>query len=475
MIDFDRTAPLRRKAQLLELIEAVVEAEPVDEAEWIEWKSRLDLRGNAGQFSVGKAVLGIANRLPDEAAQWFGGYGYVLVGVQPAGVVGVDAVDQAVLRPGVDAYTGGGDGPRWSPEWLRTDGGMVLVVVVDPPRWGDRIWALRRTYGAKDGGRLGTVFVRRGSETAPVTDAQLAQLERRSRERAPSPLSLQVAAVGGPLAWFDPADVRAQIEAVVEQAVTGERETSRAVLEGPPPDPRDPMVGGDPRRTIEEMLEATTEHFAQQMAGVWKDRRSWPQYEEQLGQWAKSLRAALIIRFVHDYHDAGNGRLDVVVTNPTGRHLHDVEFTVELPPGVIAFADVPEASDEIPSPPLRWGRDVVNLSFDLESDLASKWSRFRPPFVGQHFAVTDPYEPEITEGRVVFPMGSLRQRDHVGARPVWLQLRSDEPIDVRWTVRSPDLDDAVEGSLQLDVASAPVAAADLVTTPVATATPGSDE
>jgi len=154
MIEVDRTVSMRTKAQLLELVQAVVEAEPVDEAEWIEWKSTLNLGNKDGQFQVARAVLGFANRMPDDAARWCGGEGYLLVGVQPGGVVGVDAVDAADFAPGVDAYTGAGDGPRWEPAWLRVKGRMVLVVIVDSPRWGDRTWRLRRAHGTRDAPQL---------------------------------------------------------------------------------------------------------------------------------------------------------------------------------------------------------------------------------------------------------------------------------------------------------------------------------
>jgi len=48
-IEFDRG--LRRPADLAELVEAVVAGQDEDEADWIEWKSTLDLTTPAGTFN----------------------------------------------------------------------------------------------------------------------------------------------------------------------------------------------------------------------------------------------------------------------------------------------------------------------------------------------------------------------------------------------------------------------------------------
>ncbi|MFF8805620.1 hypothetical protein [Streptomyces omiyaensis] len=54
----------------------------------LEWKSRLDLTDRRSFFTITKAVLGFANRLPDRALRFADGHGYLLVGVEPGQAIG---------------------------------------------------------------------------------------------------------------------------------------------------------------------------------------------------------------------------------------------------------------------------------------------------------------------------------------------------------------------------------------------------
>lgn len=60
---------------------------------WLEWKSRLDVAKAEGTFAVPKAILGFANWMPDVAAQWAEGHGYLLVGVEDEALHGVTTDD----------------------------------------------------------------------------------------------------------------------------------------------------------------------------------------------------------------------------------------------------------------------------------------------------------------------------------------------------------------------------------------------
>ncbi len=66
------------------LVEGVVSAGQHDEADWIEWKGRLDLSAKAGCFAVARTALGLANRDPERASVTCEGLGYVVVGAEPA-------------------------------------------------------------------------------------------------------------------------------------------------------------------------------------------------------------------------------------------------------------------------------------------------------------------------------------------------------------------------------------------------------
>lgn len=143
-LEIDTSEPLLDANQLKELVQAVHGAGEYDEKYWIEWKSRLDLRKRSGVVHVARTVIGFANRDPATALRWAGGYAYMLVGVEPGRLDGVDAVDLATLFPQVQTYVG--RDVRWVPEYVEIEGKTVLVAVVDPPRLGDCIHCFHKEY-----------------------------------------------------------------------------------------------------------------------------------------------------------------------------------------------------------------------------------------------------------------------------------------------------------------------------------------
>lgn len=63
-----------------------------------------------------KAVLSFANRQPDEASRTFGGCAYLLVGVEPGTLAGVQPIDAATLESSLVQYIGSDSfWPSWSP------------------------------------------------------------------------------------------------------------------------------------------------------------------------------------------------------------------------------------------------------------------------------------------------------------------------------------------------------------------------
>lgn len=100
MLDIDTSRPLKQVAQLQSLVDAVLRADPTDESHWVEWKSDLDVvacHDDRGQLA--RHVLGMANRTPETANRTAGGYGYILVGVEPGALGGTALPDPADLEP----------------------------------------------------------------------------------------------------------------------------------------------------------------------------------------------------------------------------------------------------------------------------------------------------------------------------------------------------------------------------------------
>jgi hypothetical protein len=133
-LHIDIAAAIRRPTDQAALVQAVLAADWTDETHWLEWKSRLDLTAAEGRFTVAKAILGLANRHPDYSARAMQGCGYLVVGVEPANLVGLPPVDAADLDAQLRRFLGQ-EGPQWSPTWIPVDGTHVLLITVEPPRW----------------------------------------------------------------------------------------------------------------------------------------------------------------------------------------------------------------------------------------------------------------------------------------------------------------------------------------------------
>lgn len=97
MLDFDLTRQPVRPHELAALVEAIENAHPSDEQDWLEWKSMLDLGSKAHLAAIAKCILALANRDPVTAGEVVDGFGYMVIGVEPSGAVGVAERDNADL------------------------------------------------------------------------------------------------------------------------------------------------------------------------------------------------------------------------------------------------------------------------------------------------------------------------------------------------------------------------------------------
>jgi hypothetical protein len=102
----DTTRPFLRPTDLRDLVAAVDSALPGDESDWIEWKSDISLITPRGRGTVARHILGLANRDPSRARERAGGYGYLIVGAEPAAVSGTPIVDPADLDQWLENFLG---------------------------------------------------------------------------------------------------------------------------------------------------------------------------------------------------------------------------------------------------------------------------------------------------------------------------------------------------------------------------------
>lgn len=127
------------------------------------------------QGTIARHVLGMANRYPERAVRYAGGCGYVVVGAEPGSCAGVVEVDPAVLSQGIQPYLGS-EGPGWGAQYVRHNGKSVLVVTVEAPRSGDRMFTLQKEFPKY---RAGAVFVRRQGTTVQADPGDIRAVEDR--------------------------------------------------------------------------------------------------------------------------------------------------------------------------------------------------------------------------------------------------------------------------------------------------------
>ena len=182
----------RRPSERKALVEYIAASVGEQETDWLEWKRGYDLTTPKGRASTAKHLLGFANRMPQDAARHAGGHGYLLLGVEPGDLHGVDVHDSADIENWLRPYVG--DAVRYDLAYVAAGEVHVLFFVVDPPSWGDPIHPLRKAFTADSKSMPdGVVYVRKPGKTEVAGSADIDRLVQRAR-RHELRLSLDVRA-----------------------------------------------------------------------------------------------------------------------------------------------------------------------------------------------------------------------------------------------------------------------------------------
>jgi len=353
-IEIETAEALRGIDDLRRLISAVVHASDHDEADWIEWKSTLDLAGKEGCFQVARAILGLANRLPERALLTCGGLGYVIVGAEPGGLTGIASVDPATLDQIIQPYLGGVEGPVWAPHYASVEGKTVLVAVVEAPRPGDKIFTLRKEF---DKYLSGTVFVRRNGLTVQANASELDALQVRLKGATVSASDLEVCLVGDvPVAWLDES---AAIQAITEMAAP---QRDRLVAEANAEEQRrhPPTYDTGKLSALGVQMpsaaqQAVFKAMASSLAGLGDllgepDPRTLSEYVAEVDDWANRLAATTKDGLLGRYFSAGHGVVTVQIRNLSQRFLPDVELEVVITSDRATFFDEKPKFEHLPEP-----------------------------------------------------------------------------------------------------------------------------
>jgi hypothetical protein len=416
-LEIDTSRALRSHAQLTELVAAVVRANPGEQETYaLEWKSSPAIETDReARFKLGKQVIGFANRHPDEAAKTFDGCGYILIGAAAgAETVGIERHDAAKLWDWIGPYVGT-DGPVWKGDYVMIGERSVLVIIVEPPRWGDPIHLLRKEYGSH---REGTPFIRRPGMTVQADVGDMRMLEQRAK-RSNGHARLEVE-FDGPTPTLD------SYRTLPEEWPQWGREEMLRLMR-----PLEQHRGVAPalgtltnRLSLENRSEARftqeVERYVGNARSVWQ-RHIWDEVVEQ--------RLAV---------------LELLVTNRTDENYKDIEVVLTVPGGVAAFTDDddPEHVADAPAPPEEWGSpDILRpLAVNLEGVRPIGYRRAKVE-IGDRWTVT-------------LPAGDIRPHESIPLPVVYLAIShafTDGEIDVEWSLTSKSASGRPRGALTAPV------------------------
>lgn len=335
----------------------------LSELDYLELKGTLQFAAprerKRSAIIVARAVLGMANRMPDAAQKHLSGSGVILVGVEQGAVQGVEQVDGAVLRDAIQPYLGS-DGPQWDHQFVVHPEGLVLAVIVDPPKWGDSIHTCRKDFSdntVKLVVRDGEVFVRIPGKTRAANSHEISQLERR-RLRAPhTDAQVQVGYTGS----FDRIS-KPNLYELMSEKVDDLAERLLNDLPGPAPVT---MYGAG----LGSLL-GSSEACA--------DSRGVEGFKEEVEEWRQECRAEFP-SVTDEFLRYTLVRGEFVLVNESNRYLEMVRASVQFPPNVSVLlasdtsycdhgGEYFQAFQLFPKQPVRYGKyhryDFTALNFD---------------------------------------------------------------------------------------------------------------
>ena len=414
--------------QLQSLAKEIRDDSARSETDWLEWKSALDLTEAKARFQLSKQILGMANRDPGLARRNRGGYGYVLVGVEPGAMPGTDQFDPAELHDWINPYIGA-TGPAWQPRYIQVDDTTILAFEVEPPRDGDSIHTLRKTFGSFG---AGTIFVRKNGKTHPAEPEDIKNLEQRVQG---TQLGLDLDLVGDlPISWFDQPTLIATITQIADSGRKAQLRQARQTQE--------PGSAGEARAQTYRTL-------ARAIYGP--DPRTISQYTDEVKQWHSEWTERALEHWMSAYADAGHGTCSLSLTNLTDRNFTSVEVRLEIPDAQVV-TDLDDFERNLPRKPLPYGQGRRLPGFDND------FSTLRMPRRG--------YTPTVwannDEDRafVTWEVGDLRPEQTLNSDPLYVlvgKAPSTRRLSVSWSATSKSVSGVARGTIELSLTDRPVA------------------
>lgn len=426
-----RQGPLS-EARIRALVADVRDGIVAIEGDWVEWKRSLDFSTTKGRFPLPKNVLGMANRMPETALRNLDGRGYILVGVEPGSIVGMNPVDPAEFHNWIDPYVKA-TGPDWQLHYVKVEDKTVAVIEVAPPRPGDPIHALRKECS---GFRRGTIFVRKNGKTHPADDQDIENLTQRAQG---AHLDFDLLLIGAErISWFDRSVVEAEIKRIADRSRVSQLEHAHSYRAG------------------SESETPLTHTLRRAMAEAYpKERRSLHEYESEVDEWHTEWTHDASQHWVENYIVAGHGVHSLRLRNLTDQNFASVEVRLQIE-RVQVEDDIPSDAVELPERPRRFGQGTSLLDIGhIDRAILMQRVDFPTSFDLPEFSVIQ------LEGavEVAWNAGHLRPVDSIESAELCILV--DAPQDsnhfaITWSATSTSVNGVFEGVLEIPLAAHPI-------------------
>lgn len=417
--------------QLRSLAKEVRDGVTDTETDWLEWKRALDLTAPAGRFEVSRQILGMANRVPGLARRNCGGYGYILVGVEQGALLGTARFDPAQIHDWFDPYIGA-TGPAWQTRYVHVDNTTILALEVEPPRPGDSIRTLKKSY---DSFGRGAIFVRKNGKTHPAEPEDIENLQQRARG---AQLDLDLTLIGDlPISWFD----KRALTATTKQVADREKEAQlRRARQTQAPD------------TLTDFRISRTMAMA---VGI-PDDRTIEQYADEVAQWHTHWTERAPEHWISAYAAAGHGTCSLSLTNLTDHNFTSVEVCLEIP-GARVITDLDEVKTNLPTVPRLFGQGRWPLSIGgLDGSL------LRVP--GPDYSPTVWVANDDDGAFVTWHVGDVRPEQTLHKGPLYVlvgEAPSTRQLSVGWSATSTSVSGVARSATELTLSDRPISFDDI--------------
>lgn len=457
-LNLDTSSPIRSHARYREFAGAVFEASSsAQETLAIEWKSQADVGDKAWQAELSRQVLGFANREPEVAATWFEGCAYILVGVSPGILNGTPVHDSAKIDAWLSTYIGSSpNAPEWAPAYVDIDGKDVLILTVEAPRPGNRIWTCRKTYSGEARPaqpnqkvlslREGAIYVRHKASTMEATSQDIEMLERRSQGNRRRITNISLTRDASTKACpIDRSDQTIEAWASLER-------------EGLEPPPIVPVTEQDAGLLANSPLLAVARWATEVNNMFWEpDPRTPEQYQSELDEYIELTTKMLPFFLLRRACEHKLGRVSLTVSNGSDDPISQLQVELVIAEkGVLGVSDYDaELFDvELPTRPAVLGKarrstfgglTMAGLVPDHTRNLARS---FRP--IGRGLTIDNSRSCRITFDPIDFyAQQTVRLEDfYLFADGVEF---AGKTLTAEWTARAKDLSGVHRGSVQIEV------------------------